>query len=554
MLSRIPVSLGFLLATAVLFGLQAIPLIGIFLMFMLAMFWSILLVNAAMIGTAIEAVIGRVSRLWLLLPLTFYGGYAAFAVKDHQALQSLQASYDAANAAVSIPFDASRHSLAFMGNGDGSWLSQNFALPVSYSTRADFPEGYLSHRMVDQVICADVRDSKVLHAAFVHTFGFHDGDSIGDRHFEKRFCTLIMPEVPEHPLVQVSTRQEELSEGTLPIRRETTTVTMPDGTVYELLGGVASPLKWFPMPVLGCTLNSGAPSWDCSAGFTRNGFTPIVSGNTRYLRDSLTLAKALGLKEVTPSKRRAIDSGFLKVKFNAIEQSTLERQLANIDAMIADPLAKVVDWRVDVVGNRPDALISRADAIMTGVERAAAVTGNDRGRAREGGRILARLLADLPRDKFVAFGPRILALFAAVGDEHWLWEAETVIRRLSDLGTDALPYLLRPQAVAPQINGAALEALCRLGPAARPAAEASLLAMWQSERGDRYRAEQYVAMRRMGFTPPPLPEKEQKTYQRVVTDWADISPSSPPRVCATDAEANARRQEKGGGVRTLNLE
>lgn len=89
MLSRIPMSLGLLLATAVLYGLQAIPLIGIFLMFMLAMFWSVLLVNAAMIGTAVEAVLGRVSRLWLLLPLAYYGGYAAFVVKDQQALQSL---------------------------------------------------------------------------------------------------------------------------------------------------------------------------------------------------------------------------------------------------------------------------------------------------------------------------------------------------------------------------------------------------------------------------------------------------------------------------------
>lgn len=212
-------------------------------------------------------------------------------------------------------------------------------MPVSYSTRADFPEGYLSHRMVDQEICTEVRNSKVLQAAFVYSFGFHDGDSIGDRQFEKRFCMLSMPEKPDRPLVQVSVLQENALEGTLPITRESTTVKMPDGTAFQLLGGVASPLKWFPMPVMGCALNSGAPSWDCSAGFMRNGFTPIVSGKSRYLRDSLTLATALGLKAVAPSERRTSDSETLKAKFEAIEQSTLERQLANIDAMIADPLA-----------------------------------------------------------------------------------------------------------------------------------------------------------------------------------------------------------------------
>ncbi len=31
-------------------------------------------------------------------------------------------------------------------------------------------------------------------------------------------------------------------------------------------------VSWLPMPIMGCALNSGAPSWDCDAGFWRNGF------------------------------------------------------------------------------------------------------------------------------------------------------------------------------------------------------------------------------------------------------------------------------------------
>ncbi|MBN9009246.1 MAG: hypothetical protein J0H63_03635 [Rhizobiales bacterium] len=67
----------FFVATAVVFALQAIPPVGLFLMFMLAMVWSVLLINAGMIGVSFEAAIGRVSRWWLLLPLAFYGGYWA---------------------------------------------------------------------------------------------------------------------------------------------------------------------------------------------------------------------------------------------------------------------------------------------------------------------------------------------------------------------------------------------------------------------------------------------------------------------------------------------
>ncbi|UIY23349.1 hypothetical protein LZK76_15880 [Rhizobium leguminosarum] len=60
-----PISLVGLVVTGGVFVLQAIPFTGIFLMFAFAMAWSIVLVNASMIGVAIEAVVGRVSRLWL---------------------------------------------------------------------------------------------------------------------------------------------------------------------------------------------------------------------------------------------------------------------------------------------------------------------------------------------------------------------------------------------------------------------------------------------------------------------------------------------------------
>ncbi|MFA1624563.1 hypothetical protein ACDY96_17555 [Rhizobium mongolense] len=68
---KFPISLVGLVVTAVVFVLQAIPITGIFLMFAFAMVWSAVLINASMIGVATEVFIGRVSRIWLLLPLVF---------------------------------------------------------------------------------------------------------------------------------------------------------------------------------------------------------------------------------------------------------------------------------------------------------------------------------------------------------------------------------------------------------------------------------------------------------------------------------------------------
>jgi hypothetical protein len=552
-----PASLVFFIATAVVFALQALPVTGIFLMFAMAMFWSVALVNLGMIGVALEAASGRVARSWILLPLGFYGGYWTLAALDHATLRRLGQAYDLANASVTTDFDTGRQALVFDQDGSGAWLTQNFALPVAYTVNANFPKGFLSHRMMESAVCAKVRQNPTLNASFVHAFGFHDGEGMSGRRMEKRFCALSMPEKPDVALVRVSRQETKTREGTLPLTRVTTTIQMPDARRFELLGGVAAPLSWWPMPMMGCGLNSGAPSWDCTAGFWRNGFTPVVPGLTRYNRDMTALARTLGLRPVTVDERVGADPGLVLRKIADIEQATLARQLASIDAMIADPLAKLIDWQVGVVANSPEALSSRADAMMTGVERAAAVEGRDRSKAREGGCILARLLAQLPPERIIEFGPRLLALFTRADETHWLWEAEPLIRRIGDLGPDALPHLVNPRASLPSVNAAGVEGLCRVGAPGREVAGPVLAGMWTaSERAFDHtrRTALFVAMRRMGVTPPPVPEEMRKRVTDLEEEWADISPESPPRVCAVYAERQARREEKYSGRRRSNLE
>ena len=139
------------------YALQTFPFIGIVLMFMLAKFWSVALINAGMIGTAIEALTGRVSRWWLVLPVAFYGGYFAFAAADHRTLRQMSVSYAAANAKVAIPFDPQRQALVFSGDGEGgSWYVNNFALPVAFFVNPNTPEAHRSTRMLANDVCREV--------------------------------------------------------------------------------------------------------------------------------------------------------------------------------------------------------------------------------------------------------------------------------------------------------------------------------------------------------------------------------------------------------------
>jgi hypothetical protein len=77
-----PLSLILFVVTGVVYVLQTIPYTGIFLMFVMAPFWSVALVNVGFIGVAIEAAVGRVSRWWLIVPMVFYSAYGAFAARD----------------------------------------------------------------------------------------------------------------------------------------------------------------------------------------------------------------------------------------------------------------------------------------------------------------------------------------------------------------------------------------------------------------------------------------------------------------------------------------
>lgn len=552
----LPVSLVFFVLTGIVYALQAIPFVNILLMFMLAMLWSVMLVNAGMIGIVIEVVTRRVVRLWLVVPIVFYGGYFYYAALDRATLAELTTAYDASNARVSIPFDPTRHALVFEADdAAGPWLTQNYGLPVSYSVRKG-TEDYRSHRMMDSAVCTRVRETPALGAAGVSAFGFHDGD-LASGYKLPSFCSVSMPERPELPVVRVSRREEKLVERGLPVTRVTTTVTMPDGRRFRLLGGGVSPLSRLPMPVMGCTPQSSGSSRGCMAGFYRDGFTPIVTGDVRYGRDNAVLARALGLKHVMPQNRRGGDPALLNAKIDATEATALAHQLASLDAMIADPLDKVIDWQMGVIANRPEVLDGRADAIMRGIERAAAATADDeRFKARESGRILAGLIAKLPRARFAGFGPRLLAVYEAADEQHWLYEAEPLLRRLADLGAGAVPYLLRPRASNPNVNGAGIEGLCRVGPDARAAAEPTLTAMWRrtSDFDRDERLALFVAMRRIGIGVPPLGEDKRGQLAEFKKDWSDISPASPSRVCAVRAEDQGRREEKYSGKRRTNLD
>lgn len=549
-----PFSLLFFAAAGVLFLLQTIPQIGIILMVLAAGVSSPALINLGMIGTAMEAWTGRVSRLWLVLPIAFYGGYWSVVAREQIVLARLRAAYDGANASVTFPFDPARNALVFEEDRGEPWLVKDFDIPVTYSMAAKRPDDLRSHRMIDEAVCKELRFSA--RSGALTLTDLYDGEGAFETRRREKVCGASMPEKPELPMVRVSYRQESVVEDGLSVDRTTTTITGPDGPSVRLLGGWVAPLTWFPMPWLGCGLNSAAPSWDCGVGFLRRETMPIVSGSGRFGRDRQTLARTLGLGPVPPSDRRGSDAAVISARVETVVHEVLAGQLTVLDAMIADPLARPTRWEFGLLETRPDVLETRAEALMDGLERAAAaVTEKNSGLGRDSGGIFAGLIADLPRDRLVEFAPRLLALCSYPRGRHWFWSTDRLIRRLGDLGLPALPCLSEPNDFDRSIDITRIEGLCRIGRPVHDVAEPVLLGMWNLAREPVSRENRdalYVAMRRIGITPPPPAAETKSRFAELAADWADVTPASPTHVCAASFEREDRRLEKQGIPRRGN--
>jgi hypothetical protein len=179
-----PWSLWFFVATAVVYLLQRFPPTGIFLMLFLAMFWSVILVNAGFIGIGIEALTGRVSLAWLLLPLLYFGGYYAFYAKDQAALAAARAHYAKFNSGKSLPFDPARQDVIFQkGKGDFHPTPQDFVR--RFGLKRAFDANGLVHFIGDKDACALVRGNDVYRSAGIYSFGFQTEGDLRHRQFSK---------------------------------------------------------------------------------------------------------------------------------------------------------------------------------------------------------------------------------------------------------------------------------------------------------------------------------------------------------------------------------
>lgn len=278
------ISLACFIATAVVAALQWIPFTGIFLMFLMAPFWSVVLINVGFLAMIFEATMGLIPRWAVILPLLYFGGYYTEAVVQHIEV-SREIAAVSSRPVDRLPFDVKDTAINVDLSGDeiGANLLTRYNAPIVI--RGGIGKDGLADVYRLKPECTLDRESM----------------SSGPSHNAYQRHSLLFDTCIAHhreayagPIVNVKLSEDGRA-GDNTVAADRIVLAAPDGNHVAIDNGWYSPLSWFPMPIIGCALNDEPPAWKCFANFNHDRIPVRTSADG--VRDPTTaVARALGLE------------------------------------------------------------------------------------------------------------------------------------------------------------------------------------------------------------------------------------------------------------------
>lgn len=413
---KLPFSPLLILLSFVIYGIQFHPLMAIIGIAFLLPLWSIVLINGAMIGIVIETFARPLYRVWLIVPILWFGGAVKLALDDRATLDQLRTIIAEHNQSLRIPFDADRQALVLVGPMEPVGI-EHFDIPVLYS-RSRERGGFLyrAERLASREACEAIAADPTFRAAGVEV-GWIDENPDRDEisRWTDDFCTVSLPEEPQIPLVTLERSVEETSMGRLKVSAEDMTISMPDGSRYLFRGGEASPLWWVPLPVMGCLPTySGL---DCSISLMRGSDVPLVGDEEDNRADLKEFGRSLGLLrrseawKPTPSQEIMARAEASRKAEAARAIAELDRAIGELDDAIGGAAGKLGTSTRSILEGRNDILEPRLGRIIAAIERdlgrAHAPDGKNRSSAFE----LYMLVRELPPEMLETYSARLDALY-----------------------------------------------------------------------------------------------------------------------------------------------
>lgn len=538
-----PWSLWFLAATILLYLLQRFPLTGVFLMVVGAAFWSVILVNLGVLGIGYEALVGKVSRLWLLVPLVYFGSYYWLYSRNQAALAALRVEYAKFNEGKLLAFNPATQDLVTGSSANNSSLSPTSFVPHYGLARAYDGSGRMT-LVANREACALLSSNDVYRSAGIYLTAFKRDWSKRKREFKPAhagLCAVSAPGFPDKPIVRVVGHDSSSTHAGMPLMTQTFHIKdEASGRGIVVKHGIASPLKPFPMPVMGCALNSGAGKWQCFAGFMRDTRVSVVSTGERYGGGAVIVAKALGLQKIVDFAHLATGPEQFQAIGDAADAKLTETEVAILEQMLANPTGDV-DGSFRHLPKKPEIISSYADRLF---EALGALQLSDN-QASDTGTNLWRLVAALPDEVLAPYRTKLVEWLKPENARPWTLRSQDIYTRLHVEDPLQLEIILqRLEADRGDIKTNLLPPFCRLGEDVPEQAKRRLLALWQAkgrealEQGDKRPQDHvvlYLTLARMG-----LKEEAGKVEQHYygptfMSIWNDVTPETHLEACSGSA-------------------
>ncbi len=351
---KFPVSLWFFVVCAVELFLQMLPMPGILLMFLMAGLWSVVLINLGFAGLGYEAFVRRISRWWLLAPALWFVGYPAYVTIDNARQEVIAKEFAAQNSKIHINFDPNSMDLNGMVDWDfeiakpGPALLQFYDLPSFYSElngkillgKGKPPTTSRISFVANQQLCDSIQNRDDARRSQIRTSTMMAVDNTTSpmRLMKpiRTACIASLYENSDRPKVTILINANGSQKLESDHSKDELQVIGPDGIRHSLSIGQFRTHFWFPLPVMGCWLNSGGKNegWKCDGGFLGTKLIPIPTYNIdeSYVAD--ILAPALGLTRIEGSP--------IPVLTDDAAQAKIEQSIKQYEVPIFVPKPKII--------------------------------------------------------------------------------------------------------------------------------------------------------------------------------------------------------------------
>ena len=457
-----PFSSKVLLSLIAFLALEYFPLSGLFLMFVGGSLFAGLLVHLFFASLFVEALTGRIPRALIVVPIIVYGGYYAAYFREGLQVERLSRQLRTTNPGKIYDYNPTVNSLV---TARAQEFVETHDIPVVYEPNKNFPEAYLSERLITRAQCGGIkRDTQNR----VFTFGVHFNGI-----FQESVCLLRFPERPTKEVVKATLLGDpQIWARHGGIRQQTTEISVDDKTVGSFTRAFIWRLPAVPFLAIGCALIDQPSSWKCFADFTRNLVTIYgIPETVDRAKFDDPISVMLGIRKYVAADL----ANFVGFDSNLPALDSVHKEPEKVQNSVFDALDAVIDGQNPKppfnlgysVATNPDRLVPRAEGLA---RRFAALVRADSRTVpnwREQIEALAVAIGALPHEAFVSVaGP----LFDAVKEDpdRARNKYPVIYIRLGEAGAMTLPFY-RDQIMAGEIRGWERMfpplALCRIGEA-----------------------------------------------------------------------------------------